>query len=530
MARIDLGPFKGEMPISDPRYLPLGYAQVARNVDLRRGRLEPLKAPLDLGIAVAGSTETIYLFNPEASGGFWFTFDTDVDVIRGPVDDDTNLRTYYTGDGVPKFTTVGLAQSAPPYPTNSRDLGLPVPATPTATGPGGTPPSGTEAVDTTYVITFVSEFSEEGPTSFATSLVSRWDGSTVNLTNIPIPSGNFNVIAKRIYRSESGNAFQLVAEIGAGATTYDDSINSNQLGAINLSAEWVAPPAALTGLTKVANGVLAGFVKNTLYFCEPFIPHAWPLRYKISFSEEIIAIKPVPSGVLVMTTGKPSLAVGSTPGAMSEYEIDDIQPCVSKRSAVDLGEYVVYASNDGLVGNGGSEQVPLITGNFITPKQWRTLINPSSIHAYRYDNRYLAFYDNGVTQGSFTFHPEEGFRFYDEYCDCAYLTRTGRLVIKQGTALKAWEEGANTSFTWRSPVFPTPRGELFGACQIDAQSYPVTLEYFISGISRKTKTVSDNKAFLLPGTFENKRDQFFEVRGTNVVTNIQLASYLEEII
>ncbi len=520
------------MPIRDPKSLPISYAQSALNVDIRRSRLDPFKAPLDLSIALVDSTETIYLFNPEANGGngFWFQFNSDVNVVRGAIFDDTNLRTYYTGDGVPKFTTVAAGQSGGgPYPGAAFDLGLPIPADFSATGPGGSPPSGGQEVNASYVVTFVDQFGAEGPASNPTASIVRYDTGTVALSSLPVASGNFVVNTKRIYRSELTGVYQFVAEIPNANTTYDDSIDSNLLGESLTSATYNAPHADMVGLTALPNGIMMGWFGNQLCFSEPFLPHAWPIDYRISLDFDIVAAIPVPNGVLVCTTGKPYLVYGSTPQSMSQLSIDSPHTCVSKRSAVDMGEFAIYASSDGLVANGGARAAPLITENIITPEQWRERVNPSSIHAYRFDDRYLAFYDNGVIQGSFTFHPEEGLNFYDEYCDCAYRDdRDGRLYIKQGTELLAWNEGTNKQLVWRSGILETTNGRTIKVAQVNADSYPLTLEYFVDGVSRKTKTVNNNKAFRLPD-LRYKRDEVIEIRSTSPVSSVQLVSSMSEV-
>lgn len=524
--------FRGEMPIKDARSLPINYAQNALNVDIRRSRLDPFKAPLDLAIAVLANSETIYLFNPEANSGdgFWFQFSSDVNVVRGAIFDDTNLRTYYTGDGVPKFTTVAAGQSGGgPYPGAAFDLGLPVPASFTATPPGGSPPAGGQEVNASYLITFVDQFGAEGPASSPTDSIVRYDTGTVALTALPVASGSFVVNTKRIYRAEISGVYNFVAEIPNANTSFDDDIDSNLLGEPLVSAAYNAPDPAMIGLTALPNGIMMGWFDNQLCFCEAFLPHAWPIEYRISFDFDIVVAIPVPNGVVVCTTGKPYLVYGSTPRAMAQLSIDSPHTCVSKRSAVDMGEFAIYASNDGLIANGGARAVALITEKVITPEQWRARVNPSSIHAYRFDDRYLAFYDNGVTQGSFTFHPEEGLNFYDEHCECAYRDdRDGRLYIKQSTSLLAWNEGANKQLLWRSGVLETPNGQTFKVAQLDADAYPVTLEYFVDGVSKKIKTVSNNRAFRLPD-LRYKRNEEIEIRSTNAVTSIQLESSMSAI-
>lgn len=529
MPRIDITNFWGEMPRVESHLLADNYASVARNVDLRRGQIAPLKGPLDTGTTLLSTTETLYWFNREALGGagYWFQFDGDVDVVAGPIVGDTNLRTYFTGDGVPKYTTTVLAQTGPgPYPTSSYDLGIPAPAAFTATGPAGTPPA--EAVNASYVITFIDEFGAEGPPSIPTTDVERWDGETVALTNIPIASGNFNIVSKRIYRSEVGGNFQFVADIVAAQTTFNDTVVSAGLGAVLPSTEWVAPDSNMIGLVDVSNGVLMGWYGKTVAFSEPFRPHAWPPSYELALEYEPVAAALTTSGIVVATKGKPYLLVGSSPAAMSQVKIDEIRACVSKRSMVDMGAYAVYASTDGLVAAGGTE-ASLISEAAITPEQWRAL-KPETIHAYRFDDRYLAFYDDGTTQGSFTFHPKEGFLFYDEYADIGFLDeQTGDVYLKQVTALTKWNEGTDMAVTWRSKKWHTPRHAALKVCKVDADAYPVSVEFFQDGVSVKSLNIPNKNAFRVPSQ-SLYRDFELEVTGAAAVNRIQLATNMSELI
>ena len=74
-----------------------------------------------------------------------------------------------------------------------------------------------------------------------------------------------------------------------------------------------------------------------------------PDEYKLTVKSDIVAIAPLPSGLLVLTKEKPAIISGLDPSAMALSEIDSNQACVSKRSVVDMGSAVMYASPDGLV-------------------------------------------------------------------------------------------------------------------------------------------------------------------------------------
>ena len=532
MANITIMPFNGISPRISPKLLDNSSAQVANNCYLSRGKLEPSKAPQNTAVALLSGTRTIYWFNRAANGGngYWFQWSTDVNVVRGQIANDTNLRTYFTGSGVPKYTTASLGQTGSgPYPGATRDLGIPAPGAPSAVGPGGQPPSGTQEISTAYVITYVSDLGEEGPPSQPSAIVDRWDGATVNLSGITVPSGNFVITQKRIYRAELNGVYQYVGSVPVATTTFADNVYSESLGEPVPSTTWDAPNAAMVGLTALPNGILMGWWGNTLAFSEAFQPHAWPVGYRLALDFDIVGAAVSAYGVVVVTKGTPYLVAGTAPESMSQAKLDFALAGVSKRSVVDMGDYVVYASANGLVAVGGTN-AQLITEPHITPEQFRSMFKPDSIHAYRWDDRYLGFYNNGTTSGSFSFHPQEGFRLFTDYADCAFMDdQNGDLYVKQSTLLKKWNAGVTSTYTWRSKSFVVPPGEVFSACKVDADAYPITLNFYADGVLQKTVSVPSKKPFRLP-TLNRYREAEIQLSGANAINSVQLATSMSEII
>lgn len=533
MPNIPVGPFKGAMPAIAPKYLPNQFAKTALNCDLNTGALAPSRGLLDRGLTLASNTETIYWFNRESNGGngYWLQFDREVDVVRGPIIDDDNLRTYFTGDGAPKMTDITTAQSGGgPYPGASYTLGLPAPSAPTASGPSGTAPSGTTAIDVAYTVTYVSQFGEEGPASPPSNAVKRWDGATVALTAISVASGGFVVSAKRIYRTEGQGVYQFVAEIGPSETIFADNIDSAFMGDVLPSGDWIAPHEDMVGLTSIPNGILMGWWGNTIAFSEPYQPHAWPIAYRMTLEYDVVGVAHCAYGLIVVTTGTPYLIAGSSPASMGQQKIDAALAGVSKRSVVDMGEYVIYASADGLVAIGGTEP-RVISEGVMTKQQWAAY-RPHTMIACRWDGRYLAFWGDSTEGGAFSFRADEGFRFYDIWTEALYSDlETGEIYLKnpQNNRLSTWDNGVIKAYTWRSKEFTVSRSQRPAVAKVTAQSYPVTFEYFADGESVKTLSVTNDFAFRLPTNFQYTTAEF-ELRGSAVVESVQLATSMVEIL
>lgn len=530
--KITIGPFNGIMPRISPKLLENSFSQVATNCYLHSGRLEPVRAPQNVGVLLNSDAKSIYWFNRDANdgNGYWFQWNADVNVVRGPIANDTNLRTYFTGAGAPRFTTATLGQSGSgPYPGASRALGLPAPTAFTATGSAGAAPAGGQVISTAYVMTYVSDLGEEGPPSTPTNIVERWDGGTVALSSLPLASGDFIISQKRIYRAELNGVFQFVSAVAAGVTTFVDDIPSANLGEPVPSTNWDAPNSAMIGLTALPNGILMGWWGNTLAFSEAYYPHAWPIDYRLALDFDIVGAAVSAYGVVVVTKGSPYLIAGSSPDSMSQSKLDVALAGVSKRSVVDMGDYVVYASANGLVAVGGAD-ARVISEQHITPEQFRSMFAPDSIHAYRWDDRYLAFYNNGITSGAFSFHPQEGFRLFTEYADCAFVDdQNGDLFIKQGDQLKLWNRGIPASYTWKSKLFTVPPGQIFTCCKIDAISYPVNFNFWADGSLVKSVSIDSQKAFRLP-SLTRYQDCEIQVTGASIIDSIQLSTSMSEIL
>lgn len=554
--KIQHSAFRGELPILDPRLLPENNAQKARNVYLKRGTLKPEKAPAAVaslpGVASPGN---LYHYDVGNDGdGFWFSWGAhlDVDVVRSPIASDDYARVYWTGQDAPKMSSLSMATSGGgPYPSAWYQLGVPAPSSAPAvsTPPDREPPPPVTnengdvieeitfpprtALETVYVVTCVTSFGEEGPPSDPSAFILRWDtggdipaGGSVVIGLPGIPSGSMDITAKRIYRAESGGQYQFVAEVSAATSSFTDSINSDAMGRVLPSLEWDMPDPKMRGLTLLPNGILAGYFDNTLAFSEAYRPHAWPVSYQLAFDDPIVGIAAISSGAVVTTTGQPWLVTGSSPAAMAQMKLDVNQSCAAKRSIVDMGGYALYASPDGLVAAGG-DGAQVVTREVFSRDQWQAL-NPASIHAYRYDGRYLAFSDGGC----FAFTPGQGVEFFDVNANAGYYDITrDTLYLIQGSSVKAWGQGDPMTLTWRSRIHEIPPGGAgFSCAKVIARSYPVTLRLIADDEFVLEHDVEGPGMFRLPAGFTLSRDWEIEVLGLNEVQSVQIASSPSELV
>lgn len=538
MGVITIKVFDGIKPIQDATLLKDTEALVANNTRLLSGGLMALKGTTTLQALTKLAPQTIFRYgNFAGENQFWLEFSNDTDVMRSPVANDAYGRVYWTDGGTPRYAPLSLVLSGFSYPGASYTLGVPAPSTAPAILSFTAPTDAVNAETRTYVVTYVSEFGEEGPPSKASALVTVDPRQAVNLINLPgNPGGSTSITKKYLYRSSAtgtGAQFQFVAELPIATATYADSVKQAALGEVLATDTWVGPPAGLRGLKLLPNGAAIGFKDNTAYLSEPNLPHAWPHLYPID--APIVGIGIFRQTAVLLTNSYPYLLSGADPQAMSPERMELQQACVSKQSIVDTGEGVIYASPDGLVSIGAGG-VNLLTRDLLSRDQWQAY-NPSSIKGFIYENRYhVLFTRTNGTRGMLIFD-FSGQGAAMQTCDINSVTdvsaaygdpRTDTLYLAQGPNIVRFNSGAPLTYTWRSKTFRTPTPTNLSAAMVIASSYPVMMRVYADGVLRQTISVADAKIFRLTSGFR-AFDWQFELTGTSDVSQLSVGTSVSEL-
>ena len=397
--------------------------------------------------------------------------------------------------------------------------------------------------ETSYVYTFVSAYGEEGPPSPASTVLTKDDNMSVNVTGLETSTSitNTNLTKKRIYRSNTGSNtsdFQFVAEVSLATTSYVDSKKNNELAEIIPSTTWIAPPdddtslypdGPMKGLLALPGGVLAGFTGKRICFSEPFQPHAWPISYRITIDEPIVSIAATSNGLVVGTEGTPYLIAGSDPASMAAIRIESAEACLSKRSMVDMGETIMFAGPDGLIAASGV-QVINATEQLLTPAQWQADFYPSTITGFNWQGRYVGFYNTGSGFGGFT-DPDDN-----------------ELYLIIGNKIKKFQ-GSSTDLTynWKSKEYAMPRPTSFAFAKVDAESYPVRLKVYGDGaVIYNAQIATSGSIYSVTGTTPSfsatditepivrlpasvNSVYAFEIESDNVVNEVCLGESIEEL-
>lgn len=548
MTGFKLQTFGGKAPKVFARLLPEDMAQTATNCRLDSGRLEPWKDNLSssqsfvASYAISGATKTIFKYNDSV----WMGSDEEIDIVRSPIAEDPHERIYVTGiggsSGYPRMTTGTIVGNSTYY-----RLGMPKPEdlTSVTLSPVNSANADDEVPQSvSYVFTYVSYYGEEGVNCDAegAQIVDRHTDQTVTLDFPPNPSGNYRFLYKRVYRTDAGGSYRFVQNVPIAQDTFTDTVSDlnlreeiptvkNDAPADDATADHKDGP--LLGLVAMPNGILAGFSGQTVSFSEAFQPHAFPDEYKLTVKSDIIALSPLNTGLLVLTKGKPAIVQGLDPSSMSMMEIDSSLSCMSKRSVVDMGEFTIYSSPDGLV-MATDSGIKLITEQTFTRDQWQAF-GPSSIKGYLWEGQYIGFYSHGGVSKGFIFDPRGGKNGYtdlDFYATAGYNDlEDDSLYLVVGGALVKFAEGSTPqSFVWRGKKFYTPRPINPAVAKVDCDGYSPnpTFKLYADGELKHTQTVTNSNTFRLPSGY--KAHEFeIELAGSVSVNEVCVYESAEEL-
>jgi len=561
MATIDFIDFKGMRPARSPKLLGSDYAVVSINAHMETGAIGPdYGLSVDATLSKSGTLATLYRHND-----LWFSWTQTVNVARIPIESNTLERVAFTGAAAtPRATDSVKAIVGTDYPDTSYILGVPAPtdilvgaASSSATAgalqvqwdiEGTVDDAESGYVARVYTYTYLTPWGEEGPPADPSDIVYVGADDDVELSNFAgQPAGAYQTMTINVYRSSGGGAYLYVANIAIGADPWTDTVDDTDLGDALTTATWSPPPDGLLGITTMANGIMAGFVGNDLYFSEPYQGHAWPEDYKKTVDFPIVGLAASGNMLSVMTEGYPYIATGNHPTVISLNKLKRIPSCVSARSIVDMGSGALYASNEGLVAI-TSTGAKVISKDVIDQRFWR-LLNPSTMHGHFYKGRYVGFYaadaaisppDSATAEalpryGHFQLDLEKGTMFFsDETCTGGFSDmETADLYLCQDDAgtnkVYQWDGNSSSPLTmvWRSGTKVTKVVNI-DAARVDARAYPVTFRLYVAGVLKHTEAVADRNPFRMPGGYRD-RDWAVEIEGTSIVDGVFLAPSISDL-
>lgn len=504
--------FAGIAPGVSPRLLAEQFGQIAENVDLESGRLVATTANSSELTLANSVRRSIYKYEYGSSSSVWLQWNEEVDVVPGPIPGDTSDRLYWTGQNYPRIGWSSTIVSGSSYPANSYRLGVPAPSNTPTVVINGTADATLTPNDISYVYTYVTVDGREGPPSSPSTVAEMTDGqsATITMTNETFASGhNLGTGAKkRLYRSNTGSTntqFQFVKEISVASESTTDNAHAATLGEVLPSDTWIGPPdddtslypdGQLKGLIPLAQGVMAGFTGKRFCLSEPFLPHAWPIGYRITTEEDIVAIASTSNGVAALTDGQPYFVTGTDPSAMTAVRIDLAQACINEHSVVDMGTYVLYAGPDGLCAVEGASG-SVVSDGLISVKQWNDDFAPTTYRAFKHEGTYVAFHSSG----GWVYDPRGGENSLSTLTVSSAVRggytnpKDGELYVIVGNKIEKYRGGTtDRTLKFKSKKFVTPSPTSMSWVSVHANEYPATVKVWGDGtlIAHYTLTKSGN--------------------------------------
>lgn len=497
-----------------------------------------------------------------------------------------SIMTYYNADAL---ANVGSKK----YTTTVYDDGPPsaAPSTPTASTADvqlwASVQSDAIQQNRAYLYTYATEYDEEGPAS-PPVLELGWSNSEWSIAVPDPPLADMgvdrNITKKRIYRTVAGTqgtAFFFVGEIPVGQGSYIDKLDDNEVAAhLGLSSSiWFPPPVGLRGVLSMPNGMAVGFKDNEVWFCEPYVPHAWPAAYALTTEYPIVGLGVTGQAVVICTSGTPYVAVGVNPATMTLTKILAPEPCISAKSIVSTDAGVFYASPNGLIQVTQSGDATNTTERWVTRDRWQELTPQANIAAIKLASGYFAFATGSAQQGynielatdtqSFTIWPQPGghrigytdLTAPNDY-DIANVQLdpwTGIGLLIQNGSIYYYDFSDSTPditpYLWKSKTYHFTAAKALGAMKIyftvpdgttaqgtrntaafddaswdtlAADQYGIVRVYGDGELICQREIRTNGEVLRLPA--DTKYEQYaFEVEARVVISSIQVASTLQEL-
>lgn len=391
-----------------------------------------------------------------------------------------------------------------------------------------------------YIATYVTDWGEESAPSPVSAMMEVDQNDIVNVSVVPPPADYGYITKFRLYRSNVGSstaAFQFchegaVAAVGptAPSLTHSDGKTPAELGELCPTLTWLPPPATLSGLVGLPNGIMAGHFGNTVAFSEPFVPYAWPVEYQVTVESTIVGLGVFGQTLFVGTTGSPYFISGADSASMSAIKLESSQACVSRRSIVALEGGVIYASPDGLCLADGSG-VKLITRGMWSHNDWQAL-QPTTIFASSHEGAYVFAVNNGTRVVIFGDGKLTEVELDDLLVSALYSDKsTGTLCSASGEFIVASFRGTGRrKGRWKTPVITLPAQQPMAWAKVYGEqnaTFPATVRWYGDGGLRHTMAFTDLKPQRLPPGRWLEHEVEIESRAR--ITRVVLASTLEEL-
>ncbi len=415
-----------------------------------------------------------------------------------------------------------------------------------------------------YTYTWVDKFGVESVPAPPTNLGTVYDGQAFELSGFELAPAR--VVAIRLYRSASvlsdgsearikfNGSFQLVAELPAATTSYDDRALLKDIAfGTMLTTDNGTVPSGLEQVLLTEDGYYVGFAKNTIYVSERHEPWNWPYKYQTELPDRIVGIVGFNftiSGfgelrhrtmVFVATTGTPyrltvapATTNGVTEATVSPARFTEHWPCLSRFTLVATDFGAAYVTHVGIVLLTTTGEIHLVSKGRLDEDYWTDhMPNLAAWHNRRYyatrvpTGRGMVLEFTGAKQ-----QPDiEGYATIDLPAQALHAAHDGRLYYADGADVRVWNEATEPlTYRWRSKVFDFLGRVKMGAASILADfGGPVRFTLYAGTSVVYSRLVSSTAPFRLPPTAGSLQWQF-ELSGSTRVHEVRIASDIHQLV
>lgn len=489
MKPITLQGFAGSNSFIDPLLLPESVGVNVIDCEPGVGNMRPLKVRATVAtVPSSPQRKSIWRMGRDVvnDAQYWLSSSNTVNWTTGFGTDATE-RTYYTGDGSPRWTNniIGLTGGAP-YPQAWRELSVPAPVTPATVSLTTDGSTGTQA-NRYYLHTFVNDIGWESAPSPVSAAIFCKPGANVAVSALPAaPAGAYGITLRRVYRTQPEDTttgqddyFQVGGDIAIGTTTLTD--NALPLGALlatfdgTVGSSWTSPPTDGFSLHSLWGSMYAMLSGKEILFSVQGAPYAYPIKYRYKVKDTPVALAVWEQNCLVLTVGKSVLFQGGDPASMQDIPQPGSFSCSAARGVVSFPFGAVWPSAEGLA---CSWLPTLLTLGIVTADQWKALV-PSTMVAGRWGRFYVCAFNDGTSRGFIIdpMNPADGMWYLSSGFDaCHYDPLAGELYVLEGANVRKFNAGpARLTGTFTGKRFLQAQPNNYGYAQVVTKVYPVTL-------------------------------------------------------
>ena len=320
----------------------------------------------------------------------------------------------------------------------------------------------------------------------------------------------------------------IASEAAVTTDGYLDEGGERSLGSTLQSLDYHEPPAGLSMLTALPNGVFAGVVGTHVYFSEPFLPFAWPTTYTQTLGHEVKGVLAYNGQLLVTTTASPVIITGVHPAGMTQQKIGSSEAGVNEYGMAIVSGMPVYASKDGLVTITGVTGSLEFSHKFFTNEKWRSMYGSrlSTIKLISHDGKLIGLFDSG---DGFIIHYGAAQPHLVEFSQTGGYPFTipgeESLYIATGAGQKKLFFGTDQAYVWWSKEFHLPFPGVYAAVKV-VHNGNATLTFYGNGVQLSQQSISSaawKETYLrLPAGTRYTRFSI-KVAGTALIQEIHVA-------